>query len=128
LRSFGLKIEQEASIRESTAMLLSSAGYDISTAGQGLMLFCSSEERSRTSSSPTSTMPQMSGFEFLSVSRRRFPQILVVAVRGAFESGDRIPGGVIADAFYSKGRHYPEELSGTVAELIRTRAAREINH
>jgi CheY-like chemotaxis protein len=73
-------------------------------------------------------MPQMSGFEFLSVVRRRFPGIPVVAVSGAYESGDRVPGGVIADAFYAKGRHHPEELLGTVAELIRTSATRVLTH
>ena len=47
-------------------------------------------------------MPQMSGFEFLSVVRRRFPELLVVAMSGAYDSGDSVPGGVIADAFYAK--------------------------
>lgn len=48
-------------------------------------------------------MPQMSGFEFLSVVRRRFPEIAVVAASGVYESGDHVPGGIIADAFYGKG-------------------------
>jgi chemotaxis response regulator CheB len=73
-------------------------------------------------------MPQMSGFEFLSVVRRRFPEIPVVAVSGAYESGDLVPGGVIADAFYAKGRHHPEELLRTIAELIRTSATRTVSH
>jgi hypothetical protein len=73
-------------------------------------------------------MPQMSGFEFLSVLRRRFPEVLVIAVSGAYGSGDCVPGGVIADAFYAKGQHHPEELLRTVAELLRTRAERAMNH
>jgi CheY-like chemotaxis protein len=72
-------------------------------------------------------MPQMSGFEFLSVVRRRFPGIPVVAVSGAYEPGDDVPGGVIADAFYAKGQHLGELLR-TVAELIQTSATRVINH
>ena len=72
-------------------------------------------------------MPQMSGFEFLSVVRRRFPGIPVVAVSGAYESGDDVPGGVIADAFYAKGQHLGELLR-TVAELIRTAPAPAMNH
>lgn len=47
-------------------------------------------------------MPGMSGFEFLSVVRRRFPAIQVVAMSGAF-SGDGVPPGVAAEAFYEKG-------------------------
>jgi CheY-like chemotaxis protein len=47
-------------------------------------------------------MPDMSGFELLSVVHRRFPSIPVIAMRGAF-SGDEVPSGVAADAFYQKG-------------------------
>ena len=47
-------------------------------------------------------MPGMSGFELLSVVRRRFPSIQVIAMSGAF-SGDGIQPGVAADAFYAKG-------------------------
>ncbi len=47
-------------------------------------------------------MPCMSGFEFLSVVRRRFPAIQVIAMSGAFR-GDEVPSGVAADAFYEKG-------------------------
>jgi CheY-like chemotaxis protein len=47
-------------------------------------------------------MPRMSGFELLSVVRRRFPEIHSIAMSGAF-SGDEVPSGVAADAFYQKG-------------------------
>ena len=44
----------------------------------------------------------MSGFELLSVVRRRFPVIRVIAMSGTF-SGDGVPPGVVADAFHEKG-------------------------
>jgi CheY-like chemotaxis protein len=47
-------------------------------------------------------MPGMSGFEFLSVVRRRFPAVKVIAMSSAFAVDD-IPLGVAADAFYQKG-------------------------
>ena len=47
-------------------------------------------------------MPGMSGFELLSVVRRRFPAIKVIAMSGAF-TGDGAQLGVAADAFYRKG-------------------------
>ena len=47
-------------------------------------------------------MPGMSGFELLSVVRRRFPAMQVIAMSGAF-SGNGVPPGVAADAFYEKG-------------------------
>ena len=47
-------------------------------------------------------MPRMSGFELLSVVRRRFPQIYVIAMSGAFPGVD-VPRGIAADSFYAKG-------------------------
>jgi DNA-binding NtrC family response regulator len=47
-------------------------------------------------------MPGMSGLEFLFVVRRRFPNIGVIAMSGAF-SGNVIPPGGTADAFLEKG-------------------------
>jgi CheY-like chemotaxis protein len=46
-------------------------------------------------------MPGMSGFEVLSVVRRRIPGIYVIASSGAFAGGE-VPQGVAADAFYEK--------------------------
>ena len=57
----------------------------------------------------------MSGFEFLSVVRRRFPQIPVIAISGAYNGGF---GGVIADAFFFKGQYRPEELLAKICMLI----------
>lgn len=47
-------------------------------------------------------MPGMSGFELLSVIRRKLPGIYVIATSGAF-SGEGVPPGVAADAFHEKG-------------------------
>ncbi|MGA9667859.1 MAG: response regulator, partial [Terracidiphilus sp.] len=47
-------------------------------------------------------MPNMSGFELLSVVRLRFPAIRTIAMSGSF-SGNEVPSGVTADAFYEKG-------------------------
>jgi CheY-like chemotaxis protein len=55
-------------------------------------------------------MPRMSGFELLSIVRRRFPAIAVIAMSGTY-SGVAVPQGVAADAFYAKG-------SSSVAQLF----------
>jgi CheY-like chemotaxis protein len=47
-------------------------------------------------------MPRMSGYELLSVVRRRFPQIMTIAMSGDYR-GDTVPEGVIADSFFAKG-------------------------
>ena len=124
-----LIVDDEPSIRQSLAGLLNEAGYEVSTAEHGFDALL----QLRTPPFPhviisDLNMPQMSGFEFLSVVRRRFPEIPVIAVSGAYEFGDRVPGGVIADAFYAKGQHHPEDLLRTVGQLIETSAARAMNH
>jgi hypothetical protein len=61
-------------------------------------------------------MPGMSGFELLSVVRRRFPAIKLIAMSGAFSSSG-VPLGLAADAFYEKGTslgtllHIAEDLA-----------------
>jgi CheY-like chemotaxis protein len=47
-------------------------------------------------------MPRMSGFELLSIVRRRYPRIKVIAMSTSY-SGEIVPQGVAADAFYEKG-------------------------
>jgi CheY-like chemotaxis protein len=123
-----LVVDDEPPVRESMAGFLNAAGYDVSTAEHGFDALLQLRRMTPDVIISDLNMPQMSGFEFLSVVRRRFPGIPVVAVSGAYDSGDCVPGGVIADAFYAKGQHHPEELLRTVAELIRTTATRAINH
>jgi CheY-like chemotaxis protein len=123
-----LVVDDEASIRDTTSLLLKSAGYVVWTAEDGFDALLQLGNGLPDIIISDLNMPQMSGFEFLSVVRRRFPDIPVIAVSGAYDFGDQVPGGVIADAFYSKGRHQPEELLRTVAELITSKIARAIDH
>ncbi len=62
-------------------------------------------------------MPNMNGFEFLSVVRRRFPIIPVIAISGEF-SGLSVPESVLADAFFPKGGFKPEELFEKIIDLV----------
>jgi CheY-like chemotaxis protein len=72
-------------------------------------------------------MPRMSGFEFLSVVRRRFPQLLVIASSGAY--GSRVvPTGVLADAFFAKGQADTQTLLDSVTELLEMSAERAVSH
>src|SRR5664279_3130716 len=110
------------------AMLLQAAGYDVSTAEDGFDALLQLKRITPDIIISDLNMPKMSGFEFLSVVRRRFPKIPVIASSGAYESGDCVPGGVIADAFYAKGRHRPLDLLSTIAELIGSTEARQMAH
>jgi CheY-like chemotaxis protein len=123
-----LIVDDDAAVRDSLSLLLKSAGYDITTAINGFDALLQLKRRLPTIMLSDLNMPQMSGFELLSVVRRRFPQMCVIAMSGAFHSGDAVPGGVIADAFYGKGQSTPAALLHTVANLIRTFAAHASDH
>jgi hypothetical protein len=58
----------------------------------------------------------MSGFELLSVIRRRFPHIPVIAISGEYFGST--PQGLISDAFFTKGQYTPEALFARIAELL----------
>ncbi|HWX54708.1 MAG TPA: response regulator [Verrucomicrobiae bacterium] len=123
-----LVVDDDEGVRDSLALLLQSSGYDVRSAVHGFDALLQLRSALPTVIISDLNMPQMSGFEFLSVVRRRFPQISVIAMSGAYPSDDVAPGGVIADVFYAKGRNDPQELLKVVATLIQTSAAREAAH
>jgi CheY-like chemotaxis protein len=123
-----LIVDDEPAIREGLALLLSAQGYSVGTAEHGFDALLQLRSVNPELIVSDLNMPQMSGFELLSVLRRRFPEILVIAMSGAYESGEHVPGGVIADAFYAKGLHHPQDLVLTVAEVLRNKNERAMNH
>ena len=123
-----LVVDDDPSIRTTIAMLLADEGYEVSTAVDGFDALLQMKSNLPELIVSDLNMPQMSGFEFLSVVRRRFPQVLVVAMSGAYQAGDAVPGGVIADAFYAKGSDTPQTLLRLVADLLRTSASQTTAH
>src|SRR5579859_2432762 len=123
-----LVVDDDAAVRDSLALLLQASGYDVTLAINGFDALLQLKRRLPAIVLSDLNMPQMSGFEFLSVVRRRFPSISVIAMSGAYHSGDSVPGGVIADAFYAKGDGDPETLLETVAGLIRTYSEHAVDH
>jgi CheY-like chemotaxis protein len=123
-----LVVDDNLSVRQTLAVILKAAGYDVSTATDGFDALLQIKNRAAELVISDLNMPKMSGFEFLSVLRRRFPEIMVIACSGAYERSDHIPGGIIADAFLAKGRYRPEDLLRTVGYLIETSAAQARDH
>ena len=123
-----LVVDDEAGVRTTVALLLKSQGYEVSTAVNGFDALLQLRNNTPALIVSDLNMPQMSGFEFLSVVRRRFPELLVVAMSGAYSSGEAVPGGVIADAFYAKGGHEPESLLRTVADLLENSTPSRLAH
>jgi len=77
-------------------------GYDVSTAANGYCALREIRQAIPTILLSDLHMPGLSGFELLSVVRRRFPAILVIAMSGAFVD-DQVPSDVPADGFFLKG-------------------------
>ena len=122
-----LVVVDDTNICETTKMLVASAGYDVLCAEDGFRALLQMKIKTPDLVVSDLNMPNMSGFEFLSVVRRRFPQVAVVAVSGAYE-GNAFPGGVIADAFFAKGQHSPTMLLNTIRDLLEMSSSRARIH
>jgi len=114
-----LVVEDDISVRLTISQLLSEQGYEVTTAADGFDALLHLQQEVPHLILSDLNMPQMSGFELLSVVRRRFPEILVVASSGAYDSSE-IPNGVIADAFYAKAKESSSGLLEIIANLIRS--------
>jgi CheY-like chemotaxis protein/DNA-directed RNA polymerase subunit RPC12/RpoP len=86
----------------SISHLLAEIGYSVRSAEEGFSALRELRQEIPDVLLSDLNMPGMCGYELLRVVRRRFPSIQVIAMSGAF-SGDEVPSGVAADAFYQKG-------------------------
>jgi len=96
-----LIVDDEPSTRMSLSHIFTDLEYSVRSAADGFTALFEIRREMPDVVLSDLNMPGMSGFEFLSVVRRRFPQIHVIAMSGAF-SGDGVQPGVAADAFYEK--------------------------
>jgi len=112
-----LVVDDDPAIRTCMSMLLESVGYDVAVAEDGLeaLLFISKNTPDVVVSDLN--MPRMSGFDLLSEVRRRFPQIVTIAMSGAYRNGNELPVEVTAHGFYAKGAP-ASHLVGTLAQLL----------
>jgi len=84
------------------AEIFKECGYTVRTAADGFAALTEIRKRTPHVLLSDLNMPGMSGFELLSVVRRRFPEIVVVAMSGEYHGVNILPG-IAADAFYAKG-------------------------
>ena len=115
-RVVALVVDDEALVCKNLSIIFSALGYAIRTAPNGFSALDAIRDEIPDIILSDLYMPEMSGFEFLSVVRRRFPSIRVVAMSGEFK-GRTVPPGVAADAFYPKGCHRPHVLLGAVEAM-----------
>jgi CheY-like chemotaxis protein len=97
-----LIVDDEPAIRTLISQLLSGIGYHVRSAEDGISALAEIQNQMPDIILSDLNMPGMSGFELISVIRRSYPSIQVIAMSGAF-SGEEAPSGIAADAFYQKG-------------------------
>lgn len=107
-----LVVDDDDSVRGSLVEIFTYLGYRIRTATSGLSALIQIREEVPEILLSDLNMPEMSGFELLSIVRRRFPAIFVIAMSGMVPESTEIPSGVTADAYHQKG--------GRVADLVKS--------
>jgi CheY-like chemotaxis protein len=112
-----LVVDDEEDIRSLTSALLESQDYEVLTAADGFEALDALSQALPDLIISDLRMPRMSGFEFLSVVRRRFPHIPVIALSGDYAM-TTVPESVVADAFFQKSSYTPETLLKRVSDLI----------
>ena len=97
-----LVVDDDASLLMLLSQIFTESGYNVRSAEDGFSALAEIRNEIPNIILSDLNMPGMSGYEFLSVVRRRFPAIRTIAMSGGL-SGDGVPPGVVADAFYEKG-------------------------
>ncbi len=111
-----LIVDDEVSLRTSLSLIFKTFGHSVRSAEDGFSALSQIRMEMPDILLSDLNMPGMSGFELLSVVRRRFPAIQVIAMSGAF-SGNTVPIGIAADVFYEKG-----SSPGALLEIVRAMA------
>ena len=121
-----LIVDDEPATRKLLAVIFERMGHNVRVAEDGFSALQQIRESMPDVLLSDLHMPGMSGFELLSVVRRRLPAIYVIATSGAY-TGAGVPFGIAADAFYEKATGFHSLISlmenATTAEALFPRAA-----
>jgi CheY-like chemotaxis protein len=122
-----LIVDNDPSVRFSLCQILRHGGHSVRTAEDGFLAIQELNGSLPDILISDLNMPRMSGFELLSVVRRRFPSVYVIGMTGAFV--DRLPAGIAADAFYRKATNIAKLFemiqTGIEADRIVIQSCRE---
>jgi CheY-like chemotaxis protein len=112
-----LVVEDDPLVLETTAAIVRSFGFSVRTAEDGFVALKILREVLPDIILTDLRMPGMSGFEMLSIVRRRFPHIPTIAISGEYILAN-MPLGLLADHFFQKGGYTPQQLLEKMKELI----------
>jgi CheY-like chemotaxis protein len=112
-----LIVEDDPLVLETSAAIVRSFGFSVRTAEDGFVALQILREALPDIIISDLRMPGMSGFELLSIVRRRFPHIPTIAISGEYILV-KMPLGLLVDHFFQKGGYTPEQLLAKMKELI----------
>jgi DNA-binding response OmpR family regulator len=123
-----LLADDDPGVCQTLAMVLTSAGYDVSTAEHGIDAIFLLQTTVPDLIIFELNLPNVPGYDFLAVVRARYPRISVIAMSSCPALDGRVPEGVFADSMYIKGQSRPEDLLERVSQLLQSREARAQEH
>lgn len=112
-----LVVDDEPIILETMTAILKGENFAVRTAEDGFAALVTLRQTPPDIIISDLRMSNMSGFELLSVVRRRFPHIPVIAISGEYIAAG-MPAGLLMDAFLQKGGYTQQQLFDTIRRLI----------
>ncbi len=112
-----LLVDDEPNIRLVLGAVLERSGFAVVTAEDGFEALRAIQRSMPDLVITDLRMPNMNGFELLSVLRSRFPELPTVAISGQFLTIDATQGP-IADAFFQKGNYAIPDFLARISQLI----------
>lgn len=112
-----LVVDDNEDMTRCSEEVLSRGGYEVRTAKDGFEALAILRKALPDLIITDLAMPNMSGFELLSIVRRRFPQVPVIVTTGQFVGAPN-PPKLLADALFHKGQYKPAELFEEIAALL----------
>jgi CheY-like chemotaxis protein len=112
-----LVVEDDPLVLQTTAAIVRSFGFSVRTAEDGFVALKILREVLPDIILTDLRMPGMSGFELLSIVRRRFPHLPTIAISGEYILAN-MPLGLLVDHFFQKGGYTPEQLLAKMKEVI----------
>jgi CheY-like chemotaxis protein len=112
-----LVVDDDPTFRETMKALLESREYEVLGAEDGFAGLAALRDSLPDVILSDLKMPNMNGFEYLSIVRHRFPRLPVIAISGEFK-GLGVPESVLADAYFEKGSYSSAELFARISALL----------
>jgi CheY-like chemotaxis protein len=112
-----LIVDDDPVLLQTTAAIVRSFGFSVRTAEDGFDALKILREVLPDMIISDLRMPNMSGFELLSIVRRRFPHLPTIGISGEFILAT-MPLGLLVDHFFQKGEYTPADLKAKMKELI----------